>query len=101
MEEQRARGTFGGSGEAAVGDVYKELAGEVGDSELLGYEQIASHGKLQSAMVNGQRVRRGAAGSTSELVCERTPVYGFSGGSIMVPGFAGRRCGLVAVLATK
>src|SRR5437016_5488200 len=65
MEEQRARGSFTGLGEAAVGDVYKELAGEVGDSEFLGYEQIASHGKLQSAMVNGQRVRRVAVGSTA------------------------------------
>src|SRR5712672_1759148 len=58
MEEQRARGSFAGSGEAAVGDVYKQLAGEVGESEFLGYEQIASHGTLQSVVAGGQRVRR-------------------------------------------
>src|SRR6266849_5558991 len=83
MEEQRARGSFAGSGEAAVGDIYKQLAGEVGDSEFLGYEQSASHGKLQSAVVGGRRVQRVAAGSTAELVFDRTPFYGESGGQIV------------------
>src|SRR4051812_34736561 len=82
MEEQRARGSFAGSGEAAVGDVYKQLAGEVGDSEFLGYEHVAAHGTLKSAVVAGQRVRRVAAGAEAELVFDRTPFYGESGGQL-------------------
>src|SRR5207237_3909418 len=61
MEEQRARGSFGGSGDAAVGDVYKQLAGTVGESEFLGYEHVASHGTLKSAVVAGQRGNRAVA----------------------------------------
>ncbi|HKC59901.1 MAG TPA: alanine--tRNA ligase [Myxococcales bacterium] len=101
MEEQRARGSFAGSGEAAVGDIYKQLAGEVGDSEFLGYEQIASHGKLQSAVVGGRRVQRVAAGSTAELVFDRTPFYGESGGQIGDTGFVVGSSGRAQVLDTQ
>ena len=101
MEEQRARGSFAGSGEAAVGDVYKQLAGEVGDSEFLGYEQVASHGKLQSALVDGQRVKRVAAGATAELVFDRTPFYGESGGQIGDTGFVVGSSGRAQVLDTQ
>src|SRR5262249_44572173 len=82
MEEQRARGSFAGSGEAAVGDVYKQLAGEVGDSEFLGYEQVASHGKLQSALVDGQRVKRVAAGAPPGPGLGRTPLSWEAGGAV-------------------
>src|SRR5438132_10867790 len=66
MEEQRARGSFTGLGEAAVGDVYKQLAGTVGESEFLGYEEVASHAVLKTAVVGGQRVNRVAAGAEAE-----------------------------------
>src|SRR5437763_13241514 len=36
MDEQRARGAFAGSGEAAVADVHRTLATEMGENELLG-----------------------------------------------------------------
>ena len=52
MEEQRARGSFAGSGEAAVGDVYKQLASELGDSEFLGYEKVASEATLKTAKLS-------------------------------------------------
>ncbi|MFL5309906.1 MAG: alanine--tRNA ligase [Myxococcales bacterium] len=101
MEEQRARGSFAGSGEAAVGDVYKQLAGEVGDSEFLGYEQIASHGTLKSALAGGQRVRRVAAGAEAELVFDRTPFYGESGGQLGDAGYVVGNAGRAQVLDTQ
>ncbi|HEX9574787.1 MAG TPA: alanine--tRNA ligase [Myxococcales bacterium] len=101
MEEQRARGSFAGSGEAAVGDVYKQLAGEVGDSEFLGYEQVASHGTLKSAVAGGQRVQRVAAGSEAELVFDRTPFYGESGGQLGDAGYVVGSSGRAQVLDTQ
>jgi alanyl-tRNA synthetase len=101
MEEQRARGSFAGSGEAAVGDVYKQLAGEVGESEFLGYEQIASHGTLKSAVAGGQRVRRVAAGAEAELVFDRTPFYGESGGQLGDAGYVVGNTGRAQVLDTQ
>ena len=101
MEEQRARGSFAGSGEAAVGDLYKQLAGEVGDSEFLGYEQVASHGTLKSAVAGGQRVQRVAAGSEAELVFDRTPFYGESGGQLGDAGYVVGSSGRAQVLDTQ
>ena len=101
MEEQRARGSFTGLGEAAVGDVYKQLAGEVGESEFLGYEQIASHGTLKSAVSGGQRVRRVAAGAEAELVFDRTPFYGESGGQLGDAGYVVGNTGRAQVLDTQ
>src|SRR5205823_3736966 len=34
MAEQRARGAFAGSGEAAIGDVHKSLAAEIGENQF-------------------------------------------------------------------
>ena len=101
MEEQRARGSFAGSGEAAVGDVYKQLAGEVGDSEFLGYEQVASHGTLKSAVAGGQRQQRVAAGMEAELVFDRTPFYGESGGQLGDIGYVVGNTGRAQVLDTQ
>src|SRR6266851_5708200 len=65
----------------------KQIAGEVADSEFLGYEQVASHGTLKSAVAGGQRVQRVAAGSEAELVFDRTPFYGESGGQLGDAGY--------------
>jgi alanyl-tRNA synthetase len=101
MEEQRARGSFGGSGDAAVGDVYKQLATEVGESEFLGYEHVASHATLKSAIVAGQRVRRVAAGTEAELLFDRTPFYGESGGQVGDTGFVVGSSGRAEVVDTQ
>src|SRR5438067_11202119 len=101
MEEQRARGSFGGSGDAAVGDVYKQLAGSVGESEFLGYEVVASHAVLKTAVVAGQRVQRVAAGTEAELVFDRTPFYGESGGQLGDQGFGTGNRGRAQVIDTQ
>src|SRR5438105_2449031 len=82
MEEQRARGTFAGSGEAAVADTHKALAAEMGENEFLGWEQVASEATLKSIVTGGKRVQRLAAGEEGELTFDRTPFYGESGGQI-------------------
>jgi alanyl-tRNA synthetase len=101
MEEQRARGSFGGSGDAAVGDVYKQLAGSVGESEFLGYEAVASHAVLKTAIVAGKSVKRVAAGTEAELVFDRTPFYGESGGQLGDQGFVTGNNGRAQVLDTQ
>jgi alanyl-tRNA synthetase len=95
MEAQRARSTFAGSGEAAVGDVYKALAAELPENEFLGYQkEVVAHGTLLAALVAGHRVHRIVAGEKAELVFDRTPFYGESGGQLgdqgLVVGPGGR-----------
>jgi alanyl-tRNA synthetase len=87
MAEQRARGSFAGSGEAAVGDVHKSLAAEVGENQFLGYEQIAAEATLKAILVNGKRVTEIAQGQEGELTFDRTPFYGESGGQLGDTGF--------------
>jgi alanyl-tRNA synthetase len=101
MEEQRARGTFAGSGDAAVGDVYKQLASELGESEFLGYETVASEAVLRSALVGGKRVGRVQAGQEAELFFDRSPFYGESGGQLGDHGFITGSSGRAQVIDTQ
>jgi alanyl-tRNA synthetase len=87
MDEQRARGSFAGSGEAAIGDVHKSLAAEMGENEFLGYEQVAGEATLKAILVNGRRASEIKAGEEGELTFDRTPFYGESGGQLGDTGF--------------
>ena len=87
MEEQRARGSFAGSGEASIADVHTSLAGELGENEFLGYHEIAAHGTVRAALVGGKRVTKISAGDVAELTFDRTPFYGESGGQVGDMGF--------------
>ncbi len=80
MDEQRARGSFTGSGEAAVGDAHKELASAVGESEFLGYQEMVAQGTLKAVLKGKARVEKIVAGEEAELTFDRTPFYGESGG---------------------
>src|SRR5262249_35000933 len=72
MDEQRNRADFA-SKEQAVTDTFKELDRQFGSSEFLGYETTEAKGKIVWAQVNG---------SEAQIVVDRTPFYGESGGQI-------------------
>jgi alanyl-tRNA synthetase len=79
MAKQRARSEeFAGSGEQAVADIYKQKEQEFGATEFLGYDATRAEGTVRWW-------RR--AGSTVELIADRTPFYGESGGQIGDTGF--------------
>src|SRR5207248_4022848 len=101
MEEQRARGTFAGSGEAAVADTHKALAAEMGENEFLGWEQVASEATLKSIVAGGKRVHRLAAGEDGELTFDRTPFYGESGGQIGDTGMVTSSSARARILDTQ
>jgi len=65
MEEQRARGTFAGSGETGIADAHKALAAEMGENEFLGYEKVASEATLEAILSGGKRVQKLQAGEIS------------------------------------
>jgi alanyl-tRNA synthetase len=101
MDEQRARSTFVSSGEQAVGNVYKALLAELGELTFLGYEAVVSHGKLLAALVAGKRVNKLVQGEKGELIFDRTPFYGESGGQIGDTGFVVGAKGRAKVLDTQ
>ncbi len=101
MEEQRARGTFAGSGEAAVADTHRALAAEVGENEFLGYQQVAAEATLKAILVGGKRVDRITAGQEGELTFDRTPFYGESGGQIGDTGIVTSSSARAQILDTQ
>ena len=82
MDKQRARGDFGGSGEAAVSDIWKELRGKLGATEFLGYDTVRGDSEIIALVKKGAPVESIAAGDEIELVTKTTPFYGESGGQV-------------------
>lgn len=97
LDEQRGRSTFAGSGEAAVGALYLELAQELGETRFLGYDSLEGRGAVRAILVGGERVEGAEAGDEVELILDQTPFYGESGGqvgdqgTIVGPGIDGSR----------
>jgi alanyl-tRNA synthetase len=101
MEEQRARSSFVGSGEAAVADVHKSLAAEMGENEFLGYQQVAAEATLKAILVGGKRAEKISAGQEGELTFDRTPFYGESGGQIGDTGIVTTSSARAKILDTQ
>ena len=101
MAEQRARGAFAGSGAAAVADVHKSLAAEMGENEFLGYQQIAAEATLKAILAGGKRAAKISAGEEGEMAFDRTPFYGESGGQIGDTGIVTSSSARAQVLDTQ
>jgi alanyl-tRNA synthetase len=86
-EALRARQAEGGrgadlGGDAAVGDVYFDLHRRVGDTEFVGYDVTDAPGRVVAIVSAGKPVTEAGQGSTVEVVLDRSPMYGESGGQI-------------------
>jgi alanyl-tRNA synthetase len=83
MKKQRARSKeFGGSGEQAIAELYKKIAGEVPPTQFLGYSELRSTAEVLRILHDGQSVPQIQAPADVEVVFDRTPMYGESGGQL-------------------
>ncbi len=81
-QQEKSRQAWKGSGEEAVSAVYKNLAGEGLQSEFVGYDHFTGEGRVLALVHDGEVVSKAAAGQTVEILFDRTPFYGESGGQV-------------------
>ncbi|MBN2134751.1 MAG: alanine--tRNA ligase [Acidobacteria bacterium] len=84
MEKQRerARSSWKGSGAAAVDDLYIQLGNEF-NSEFTGYTETESQGLQVLALIkDGSRVEKLLENEEGEIILDKTPFYGESGGQV-------------------
>ncbi|MBI3812128.1 MAG: alanine--tRNA ligase [Nitrospirae bacterium] len=63
-----------------VAPYYSETAAKLGLTEFVGYDRLEDEVRLIGILKGGRPVKKAVAGETVELVFNRTPFYGESGG---------------------
>jgi alanyl-tRNA synthetase len=81
MQRERARASWVGE-EEAIATIYKELVSEIGESAFIGYDSIESDSVIKAIIKDGKIVTEAAAGDNVELILDKTPFYGESGGQV-------------------
>jgi len=82
MEEQRARAreAWKGSGDESLKETYKNLAAQNIKSQFVGYEGLEAEGKVLKILKGDREVPSACEGDEVEVITDRTPFYGESGG---------------------
>ncbi len=82
MEAQRARAreSWKGSGEEALKEIYRILAAEKCPTEFIGYERLEGEGTVLKILQGESPVEAASPGDEIEVLLDRTPFYGESGG---------------------
>jgi len=82
MDKQRAdaRAAKFSSGQAAPDAVWFAVRDKTGASEFLGYEGVTGEGKLLAIVADATETKALGEGQSGELIFDRTPFYGESGG---------------------
>ncbi|MEO6093971.1 MAG: alanine--tRNA ligase [Novosphingobium sp.] len=84
MGRQRAaaRAAWKGSGEAAAGEVWFDIAEREGASEFTGYTATTGEGRVVALVRDGAEVTSASAGEEVTVLTNQTPFYGESGGQV-------------------
>ncbi|MEL7197403.1 MAG: alanine--tRNA ligase [Pseudomonadota bacterium] len=95
-QKQAARAAWKGSGEAASGEVWFDIAEREGASEFTGYNATKGSGTVCALLKDGQEVKSAKAGDDVTIITNQTPFYGESGGQTGDTGMITAPEGLVA-----
>jgi alanyl-tRNA synthetase len=82
MELQKTRARASWVGEEEVAGVYREIKKQFGATKFLGYETLHSDSVVNALIKNGASVDEAAEGEQVEIILDKTPFYGESGGQV-------------------
>ncbi|WP_296716091.1 alanine--tRNA ligase [Erythrobacter sp.] len=97
-QKAAARAAWKGSGEAASGEVWFDIAEREGASEFTGYASTAGEGRVVAIVKGGAEVAQAAAGDEVVVLTNQTPFYGESGGQTGDSGTMASTGGLQATV---
>ncbi|MBV7260368.1 alanine--tRNA ligase [Erythrobacter crassostreae] len=79
-QKEAARAAWKGSGEAASGEVWFDIAEREGSTEFTGYAATSGEGTVVSILKDGNEVPEASVGDEVVILTNQTPFYGESGG---------------------
>jgi len=80
LQKAAARAAWKGSGAAADGELWFDIAEREGATEFTGYASTEGEGRVVALVVGGKEVPRADAGQEVTVLTNQTPFYGESGG---------------------
>ncbi|WP_068088108.1 alanine--tRNA ligase [Novosphingobium rosa] len=82
QQKAAARAAWKGSGEAAAGEVWFDLAERIGATEFTGYTSTTGEAQIVAILKDGKEVESATAGDNVTILTNQTPFYGESGGQM-------------------
>jgi len=95
-QKAAARAAWKGSGEAASGEVWFDIAEREGATEFTGYAATSGEGRVAAIVKGGAEVQSAAEGDEVVVLTNQTPFYGESGGQTGDAGTMANLAGLRA-----
>ena len=80
QQKAAARAAWKGSGEAAAGEVWFDIAEREGATEFTGYTSTSGEGRVVTLVKDGAEFEFASAGDDVIVITNQTPFYGESGG---------------------
>jgi len=100
IQRVRARASWAGK-DVAVAEVYKNLLKEVSPTTFLGYETLKAEGTVLAVVKNGTLLNEAKEEDEVEIILNKTPFYGDSGGQVGDKGVLSREDLRIDVIDTK
>jgi len=82
QQKAAARAAWKGSGQAADGEVWFDIAEREGATEFTGYTSDNGEGRVVGLVRDGKEVRFAESGDEVTILTNQTPFYGESGGQV-------------------